>query len=113
MTLTHTAFCLVAAHFALDYPLQGDTTAVQKSRHTVNPLAAAVPWYYWAVAHAMMHGLGVLLVTSSLPLALMEVTLHGVIDYGKCERWYSIHVDQGLHIVCKLLYLGLIFKVTG
>jgi hypothetical protein len=106
-------FLLCAAHFAVDFPLQGDTTAVQKSRHTKNALAAIVPWYYWLFAHAMMHGAGVLLVTGSLALALVEVGAHGLIDFGKCENWYSIHVDQALHLGCKLVYVLLIWKGWG
>lgn len=102
-------FLLIAAHFALDFPLQGDTTAVQKSRHVSNPLAAAVPWFYWLTAHAVMQGAGVFLVTSSLALGLFETVAHWLIDFGKCERWYSIHVDQALHLTCKLTYVALLW----
>ena len=31
-----------------------------------------------------------------------------VIDHGKCQKWYGIHVDQGLHVACKLLWWGLL-----
>jgi hypothetical protein len=100
-------FWLLVAHFALDYPLQGDTTAREKSRHSTTPLQGFVPWYYWLTAHSFMQGGGVALVTGSVSLGIAETVLHWVIDYGKSERWYSIHVDQLLHLACKALWFWL------
>lgn len=105
MSLAQLAFSLVAMHFVLDYPLQGDTVAVQKSPWCDNPLSKAVPWYYWMTAHALMHGGGVLLITGSTGLALVETTIHWVTDLFKCQGRISIHVDQGVHLVCKAAYL--------
>lgn len=110
MNIQHMGFWLVAAHFIADFSLQGDTMAVQKSRHTKNPLAAAVPWYHWLFAHAITHGAAVLLITLSLPLALFETLAHGAIDFAKCEKWFSIGADQGLHLLCKVAYVVLIWK---
>ncbi len=103
--MIHTLFWLLVAHFALDYPLQGDTTATNKNRHANTPLQKYVPWYYWMTAHAAMQAGAVELVTGSLALACAEFVAHWLIDYGKCERWFSIHVDQALHIGCKVLWL--------
>ncbi len=106
MLPSHAAFWLVAAHFALDYPLQGDTTAIRKSRHCKLP-DIGVPWPYWMTAHATMHGAGVLLILGSLPLALCETVAHFMIDMLKCERRIGIHTDQALHLGCKALWLAL------
>lgn len=101
------AFWLVVAHFLADYPLQGDTTAREKSRHSATPLQAFVPWYYWMTAHALMHGAAVAFITNSIALGLAETAAHWAIDFGKCERWFSIHVDQALHLACKALWLAI------
>lgn len=100
-------FWLVISHFALDYPLQGDAVAVEKSRHSKSALQAHVPWYYWLTAHALMHAGGVALVTGSVALGGAELCAHWAIDFGKCERWYGIHVDQALHLACKVAWLCL------
>jgi hypothetical protein len=39
---------------------------------------------------------------------MAETVLHWLIDFGKCEKWYSIHVDQGLHLLCKALWFALL-----
>ncbi len=100
-------FWLLVAHFVADYPLQGDTTAREKNRHARTPLQQHVPWYYWLTAHALMHGGAVALVTGSAALGAAETLAHWLIDFGKCERWFSIHVDQALHLACKALWLYL------
>lgn len=108
--MSHTLFYLVAAHFILDYPLQGDTTAMQKSPLVKNALSVAVPWYYWLTAHALAQSLGVMVITGSLVLSLVELVAHWVIDLFKCYRKFNIHVDQGLHLFCKVLYALVLWK---
>lgn len=105
LNLTHLAFLFIAGHFVCDYPLQGEAVAIQKSRHVDNPLAKAVPWYYWLTAHAVMHGAAVALITGSALLGLCETAAHWLIDFGKCEKWYGIHTDQALHLACKAAWL--------
>ncbi len=41
-------------------------------------------------------------------LAVSEAVIHWSIDYGKCQNWFNIHTDQGLHVGCKILWWGLI-----
>lgn len=98
-------FWLIAGHLICDYPLQGDATAREKSRHSSSALQTHVPWYYWLSAHAAMHGAWVAWATGSALLGALEVIAHWVIDFGKCERWFGIHVDQALHLACKLAWL--------
>jgi hypothetical protein len=105
MSALHLAFWLLVAHFVADYPLQGDTTAREKNRHSTTGLQGFVPWYYWLTAHALMHGGAVALVTGSVGLGVAETVAHWLIDFGKCERWYSIHADQALHLGCKVVWL--------
>lgn len=98
-------FVLIAVHALLDFPLQGDTVAREKDHNSSSELQKHVPWYYWLSAHALVHGLGVMLVTGSLTLGMLETACHWSIDHGKCNRLYSIHVDQLLHVLCKLAWV--------
>ena len=41
-------------------------------------------------------------------LAAIELVLHFLIDYAKCEEWISFTMDQSLHRLCKLLYAVLL-----
>ncbi len=113
MPPAYAAFWLLAAHFINDYPLQGDTVALQKNRHVKNPLSEAVPWPYWMTAHALQHGAAVLLILGRLDLAITETVSHWVIDYMKCEKYISIHMDQGLHILCKVVWLTVWFLLQS
>lgn len=49
-------FFLLAAHALMDYALQSGTIAACKCRGSDHPVARTVPWYYWLVAHAVLHG---------------------------------------------------------
>src|SRR5215208_594042 len=99
-------FFLLAAHALMDYALQTETIATCKCRDTDNPVAKSVPWYYWLTAPAVLHGAAVGAVmrwfgfgwNPVAALATAETVIHWLIDYGKCEKWYGIHVDQGLHV---------------
>jgi hypothetical protein len=109
-------FFLLAGHALMDFALQSDAMAVCKCRRTDNPLQKSVPWYYWLTAHCLLHGAAVGVVLHwttgnwdlAVAFALIETVVHWFIDLGKCEKYYSIHVDQGLHIACKVLWWGLI-----
>lgn len=105
-----TIFCLLLAGHALaDFPLQGDATAINKNRHAKTELQKHVPAFYWMASHSIIHGAAVGFITGSLGLGIAETITHAAIDFGKCEKWYSIHIDQALHVVCKLIWLGLFF----
>ena len=109
-------FFFLVGHALMDYGLQSDAIAVCKCRKAGHPLQQAVPWYYWLTAHALLHGGAVGAVVRGcgydVPLAaaygIAEAAVHWCIDLGKCEKWYGIHVDQGLHVGCKVLWYGLL-----
>lgn len=98
-------FYLIAAHVLLDFPLQGEQTAVNKNPNSKTELQKSVPWYYWMGSHAILHGAAVFIITNSLFCGLAEIVAHFFIDYNKCNGRYSIHVDQTLHILCKMLWI--------
>lgn len=101
-------FCALVMHSLLDFPLQGDATAVNKNPNAKTPLQAHVPWFYWMGSHALLHGGGVALVTNSMFLGVLETIAHFFIDLGKCNGKYSIHVDQLLHVGCKVLWITIL-----
>lgn len=98
-------FLLLVGHAVCDYPLQGEAVAVNKNRHANTTLQQHVPWYYWMVSHALMHGGAVALITGSVVLGLAETVCHFAIDYLKCEKVFDIHVDQLLHLICKIAWV--------
>jgi hypothetical protein len=113
-------FFLLAGHALMDYSLQNDAMAACKCRRTTNPIQQAVPWYYWLTAHALLHGaaVGVIIQWSggdyhiAVVFGLAETVIHWFIDLGKCERLYGIHIDQGLHVLCKVVWWGLFYSGT-
>lgn len=106
MTFLTISFFLLVAHAVCDYPLQGEAVAINKNRHANTELQKHVPWYYWLGSHALMHGGAVALITGCVGLGIAETIAHFVIDYCKCEKFFNIHVDQLLHILCKLLWVA-------
>ena len=76
-----------------------------------------MPWYYWLTSHAVLHGAAVGVVVSwfgfgleaATVFAVSETVIHWVIDFGKCERLYSLPVDQGLHLACKVAWWAVLF----
>ena len=107
-----TLFCmLVAAHFLADYPLQNEFMAIYKSRHAKHPhLGAKEPhlWLHLLTAHAAIHGGLVLLITNNVWLGLLEFALHWLIDLAKNDHYTHLDQDQALHLMCKLVYVGLV-----
>jgi len=109
-------FFLLAGHALMDFSLQTDSMAACKCRRSANPLERAVPWYYWLTAHAFLHGAVVGLVVRMgtdnwnliVGFAVAETVIHWVIDFAKCERLFSIHVDQGMHVLCKVAWWALL-----
>lgn len=92
---------LLFGHFLADYPLQGEFIAHTKNRYGV---AGDCPWYQAMLAHVVIHGSIVWLITGAWVLGLAEAAAHAVIDDAKCARRISFNQDQALHIVLKLVW---------
>jgi Protein of unknown function (DUF3307) len=105
-------FWLIVSHAVADFPLQPDSMAVGKDRHH-DPALHGVDWWYWLTSHAIVQGAGVALVTQSISLGLAEMVAHWLIDFGKIERRYGIHVDQALHIACKFVWAWIYIGVMN
>ena len=96
-------FLLIFAHTLADTSLQTSSMARGKNRHRASDLHA---WPFWLAAHSIIHGGLVYLVTGSLEYGIIEIVLHVLIDFFKCEKRYGCTIDQALHGICKLIYSG-------
>jgi len=100
-------FLFLVGHAVCDFVLQGEVMGTGKNRHK-NTVAVHgpgfPPWYYWLGAHALTHGGAVFLITGLWQLGALESVLHAAIDHAKCEGRLTFDQDQGLHMVCKLVY---------
>jgi hypothetical protein len=97
-------FLLVMGHFVGDFALQSDRMAVEKCRGKDQTLA----WQWWLTAHAGIHSFLVAVLSGVVWLGMLEWFLHALIDLGKCRHRFGLGVDQGLHILCKLVYVVMI-----
>ncbi len=105
-------FFLLAGHALMDFALQPEPMAVCKCRKSGHPLLASVPWFYWLASHCLVHGAAVAAVmmafhvdpATAIGFGLVETVVHWFVDLGKCEGWFNIHVDQGLHVTCKVFW---------
>lgn len=107
-------FWLLVSHAVMDFWAQSDALAQMKNRNRPNTRvppgqSPQIMWPYALTAHALMHGAGVALVTGWTGLGIAETFAHWAIDFGKCENWYGIHVDQAAHLLCKFLWVLIIF----
>ena len=96
-----TLFYLLAAHALCDFPLQGDYLARGKNHKA--PLPGS-PWFLLLLAHALIHGGAVALVTGNVWLGIAETVAHASIDYAKCDGRIGYVTDQGAHVACKVAW---------
>lgn len=103
---------LLVGHAIADYPLQGDFLSRAKNRF--NPIPG-VPWYQAMAAHSIIHGgiVGLIcqLVAGLWWIGILEAIAHFIIDDRKCAGKLTYNQDQALHVLCKILWIGLIFLV--
>lgn len=107
-------FAFAIGHMLADYPLQGEFLAVQKN-HRLPPgeVRTDLPkglWFHCLTAHALIHAGCVWVISGSAVLGFAEFVLHWVIDFMKSEGLTNFHVDQLLHLLCKGVYVFILFK---
>ena len=95
-------FLLIISHFVCDFNLQTDRMAVEK----VQGKDTTLNWRWWLGGHCATHALAVTLITSSTILGFLEFIMHWIIDYLKGKNYYSLLIDQLLHLGCKLIYIA-------
>ena len=106
-------FALLIAHALFDYPLQGDFLSRNKNRHykDENNNVKGL-WIHCLTSHSILHAGSVWLITGSFIIGIMEFVLHWIIDFLKCEGITNFHIDQFLHVLCRILYVIIIWKMS-
>ncbi|MFL2450569.1 MAG: DUF3307 domain-containing protein [Verrucomicrobiales bacterium] len=106
-------FALLIAHALFDYPLQGDFLSRNKNRHykDENNNVKGL-WIHCLTSHSILHAGSVWLITGSFVIGIMEFALHWVIDFLKCEGITNFHTDQFLHVLCRILYVIILWKMA-
>jgi hypothetical protein len=92
---------LLAGHALADFPLQGRFLAEGKDRHTA---IGRIWWPHALAAHSLIHGGFVTILTGSAALGFAEAAAHWLTDWLKCEGKIGVHVDQTIHLACKVLW---------
>lgn len=100
----HVMFWLLVAHAVCDVPLQ--TGCGSKHRH--RPEGANGMWLYGLSAHALIHAGGVALATGSVALGIAEFFAHWITDFLKCDGYYGMKTDQGLHLIAKIVWATIV-----
>jgi hypothetical protein len=67
-------------------------------------------WYYYLTAHSIIHGGFVGFFTGSFLLSILETASHWIIDYFYSEGKLTMHIDQGLHILCKVIWIVMLMR---
>lgn len=88
---------LIGFHFVCDYALQNDFVAKFKAR-IVDGVENTM-WKWVLTAHASIHALPVLILTSSISACLFMFVTHFLIDFLKCENKLNFNQDQILHLL--------------
>lgn len=115
MTTLTLLWWLILGHFVADYPLQSDFMAKEKNPWRPLDLSRVPPgqlpqtfWPWVLSAHAGVHAAAIGVITGSLTLSVLEFAAHWFIDLGKCRNLYGIHVDQALHLTCKVAWVSVV-----
>lgn len=99
-------FYLLGGHAIADFALQSSYVSHGKRRKN-----EPSHWPIILLAHGLIHGTFVALITGSTLLGVCETIAHSAIDFGKSEEWYGLYADQFLHVLCKVLWLVLLIFV--
>jgi len=106
-TLITVFFAMLVGHALGDFALQTEWMVRSKNprrRARATSERRDLIWIHVLTAHALIHGGAVALATGVAWLGIAETIAHWVIDYGKSNRYYGFHVDQFLHLGCKVLW---------
>ena len=95
---------LLMGHAVADFGLQSPAMAKGKNRNVPKDYippgqTLQICWPYYLAAHSLIHGAMVMIITGSVTWSMFEAVTHGAIDFGKCESWYGVHMDQAMHMM--------------
>jgi hypothetical protein len=101
-----TFLLLLIGHAIADHPLQRGLKLSRLKNKYHN--RSMLPWQFGMTVHASSHGLIVAWITGSGILGAAECIAHWLTDWAKCERKISVRTDQGIHVVCKIIWVVLL-----
>ena len=105
---------MVMGHALGDYPLQGAFLASCKNRNSDSSVffgGSDVPrgmWIHALTAHSLIQAGILWLISGSVVIATIELTVHWITDFIRCEEWISYTVDQAVHVGCKAIFAFLL-----
>ena len=113
------SLAMVIGHALGDYPLQGAFLASCKNRNADSSVffgGSGVPeglWIHALTAHCLIQAGIVWIITGSIALTVIELVVHWVTDFIRCEGWISYTADQAIHVACKIAFaVLLVYKVV-
>lgn len=112
MTILETLVYMIAAHFLLDYALQGDWMSKAKNA-SLDLVPGERIWPLALFGHALLHATALQIITGSWVFFAAELICHGLTDYAKCKGRFGYNVDQYVHLGCKIGYAGLLLIALG
>lgn len=110
------SMALIMGHMLGDYPLQGAFLASCKNRNTDSSIffgSSTVPeglWIHALTAHSLIQAGIVWIITGSLAVTMVELVIHWITDFVRCEEWISFNMDQAIHVGCKIVFAFLLVK---
>ncbi len=102
MSYFQTLWMLLCGHALADYALQSEWMIREKNRR----YSQDGHWWWVLIAHSLINGFFVFVITQSTILGLVETVVHGITDLLKCEDVISPNVDQSIHLISKGVYAG-------
>jgi hypothetical protein len=100
---------LLVGHAIADGPLQRMFRLHQQKRRLRQ--AGGLWWPTALTLHAGTQGVFVALLTGSGWLGLAEMVCHAVTDLVKAEGYINTIQDQAIHVVCKVVWVILIWNL--
>lgn len=108
------SLAMIIGHALGDYPLQGAFLASCKNRNTDSSIffgGSAVPdllWFHALTAHSLIQAGIVWLISGSAVLAVIELVVHWITDFIRCEGWIGFSTDQFVHSGTKVVFAFLL-----
>ena len=108
------SLAMIMGHALGDYPLQGAFLASCKNRNTDSSVffgGSSIPaglWIHALTAHSLIQAGIVWIISGSAAAAAIELILHWITDFIRCEGWISYTFDQVIHVSCKIAFACLL-----
>jgi len=113
------SLAMIMGHALGDYPMQGAFLASSKNRNTDSSIffgGSQVPeglWFHALTAHSLIQAGIVWVITGSIAVTIIELIIHWITDFIRCEGWISFTLDQIVHASCKIVFaVLLVYKVV-